>query len=56
MATSSLREWGEGQAASGPVKAGSYVGRADPWWIGGRSWGEIMVKEDSMEEKGQMEL
>ena len=41
MATNSLRKWGEEQAALGPVKAGSYVGRADPWWIDGWSWGEI---------------
>lgn len=44
MATSSLRKRGEEQAALGPVKSGSYVGRADPWWIDGWSWGEIMVR------------
>lgn len=52
MATSSLRKWGEEQAALGPVKAGSYVGRAGPWWVDGRSWGEIMVRRGQYAAEG----
>lgn len=43
------QEVGEEQAALGPVKAGSCIRRAKPWWTAAWSWGEIWWREDSSE-------
>lgn len=51
-ATSSLRKWGEGQVTLGPVKAGCQVGRTNPWWTGGWSWGEIMLRRGQYRRRG----